>query len=62
MFFPFIAEISLRLAHVPVATKAMMVRPKLMSSLYIQSPQPSELINMLIKQSAKQQVLGDSFC
>lgn len=57
MSFPFSAEISLRLAHGPVVTNAMAVRPKLMSSPYIQSPQPSELINMLIKQSTKQQML-----
>lgn len=44
---------SFRLALVPVATNAVAVKPKLMSFHYTWSSQPSALINMIIKQSAK---------
>lgn len=53
---PFQCRNKLRLARVPVATNVTAVSPRLMSSPYIQLPQPGELINMLIKQSTKQQM------
>lgn len=52
-FFSLSTEVSFSLAFVSMATNAMVVKPKLMSFYYIESSQPSALINMIIKQSVK---------
>lgn len=51
--FSLSTEVSFSLALVCMATNAMVVKPKLMSFDYIESSQPSALINMIIKQSVK---------